>query len=309
MWLQRFFSKYKMHLFILLIATFIWIHVKTEMDYEQVYFVKIVPKNGNPEYIITNTYTATIPVLFKGKGKSLLAINSNDLELFVDLNQTTEKNYFAKLKLKDIRIYPPLVNLSPTEFVEKDTIQFYLDHLRYKKIPVVNQLELKTSPGFTQVGRLEILPVEITVSGPGILLDEINSVKTEKFSLINLETNVSGNLELVNAYPGRIVLSSKTVEYKANIQTLGEKYLEDIPVQVTNIPVNVKVSLIPSTLSVKIIGGVDIISNIERKDILAYIDFQQFQSGNVVDLPPVIKIPDDITLSDIYPETFQIKIK
>ncbi len=309
MWLQRFLSTYKMHLLIVFIATFIWIHVKTEMDYELVHHVKILPKNVNPEYIITNNYTDNIPVLFKGKGKSLLAIHNTVVELLVDLNQTTEKKFFSNLKLKSIRIYPPLVNITPVEFIEKDTLQFYQDHLRYKKIPVEYQLELKTSPGFTLVGPLEFFPKDITVTGPASLLNEINSVKTETLSLINLENDISGNLELVNSYPGRVVLIPKTIEYKANIQTLGEKILDDIPVQVLNIPANVKASLIPSTLSLKIIGGVDIISDIQRKDIVASIDFQQFKSSNVTALPAIIKIPEDITLADIYPETFQIKIK
>ena len=309
MWLQTFFQKYKIHLLILFIATFIWIHVKTDMDFEQIYQVKVVAKNVNPEFVITNTFTRNIPVLFQGKGKSLIALHNTDVEILADFNQTTGKSFFVKLNLSDIRISPPLVNIVPVKFIKIDTIQFLQDNLRYKKVPIDHQITLKTKAGFIQVGPLKLSPKDVTVSGPISLTNEIKSVKTEELFRSDLESDVSGIIDLTNSFSGKVVLSTKTVEYKADIQTIIEIIMDDIPVHVTNVPENLKVSLVPSTLSLKIIGGVDVISSIERKDIYAYIEYQMFMSSDVTSFPAKIEIPENIIFSDVYPQTFQLKIK
>jgi YbbR domain-containing protein len=308
MWLKKFIRKYNIHLIILLFAVFIWIHVKTELSYDQIFNVTVVPTNINPEYIITNKYTPEVPIRFQGKGKNLIALRNTDLELLVDLSQTSKSTYIATLNLKNIRISPPIVNILPIEFTENDTIIFSLSPLRYKKVVIEHQIDIKPQAGFMQVGAIQLSPSEITVSGPENLIRSIQSVKTDPLALEDLTHDVVSVISLENQFSGTVVFSSQQVEYSVDIQQIYVKEFSYIPVQVINVPATFRVSSVPSNLSLKITGGIDNLSNLKKEDISAYIDFRRYDRDSKPELPAMIKIPAYMTFSDVQPEVFRIKI-
>lgn len=309
MWFRIFLRKYRIHLIILFVSILIWIHVKTDMVYDDIFQAKIVPTNINPEYIIANHFTKTVPVRFQSKGKNLIALRNTDIDILVDLNETSKTKIVERLNLNAIRISPPIVNLLPLEFVEKDTVHFTLDALRYDMVPVQHRIVIKPKPGYIQVGKLKISPPQVTVSGPGEKTKQIKIIVSDSLSLFDLDNDINGIINLVNPFPNRIVLSSKHIDYSADIQEIGTQVFQDIPIQITNKPRNIKVTVIPSTLSLKIAGGVEVVSRIDREDILAYIDFQRYDRIKNNSLPATIKIPEDITFSDVYPALFEIKIE
>lgn len=309
MWLRRFFRKYKIHFLLVLIAIFMWLHVKTDMTYEETFPAYVVPANTNPEYVVTNHYTKSIPVQFEGTGKNLIALRNTNITILVDFQQTAKKEFVARLQLDDIKISPPIVNIVPKSFVEKDTLHFSLEPLRYRKVPVVLRIYVKPGPGFTQVGKPSLVPTEITISGPGSKIKQIKSVRTDTLSFLDVKQDIAGTVKILAPFPGQVVFSAQTVHYSVNIQQLGERLMQDIPVQVINVPRNVKVSVIPSTISLKITGGVDVLSGITREDVLVYIDYQRYNQTLQNALPAMIKIPENISYSDVYPSHFQIRVE
>jgi len=308
MGLRNFFLKYNIRIIILLIATFIWIHVKTELEYDQVLQVKIQPININPEYVIINDYTKTVPIRFEGKGKNLIALRNSDVELQVDFNQTSEKNINALLYLKNIKIPTHVGEVTPKEFVEKDSINFFLNPLMYKFIPVEHQLKIKPRAGFTMVGDIKLVPPEISVSGPEDKINTGDVIRTEQLSLEDVAVDVVGWIKLFNTFPEGVVLGSNEVEYSADIQQIIDETIEYIPVEVINVPKNIKVTALPSTLSLKVSGGIDVINDLKKEDISAYIDFKNYNEKTKNNLPAIIKTPDYVTFSEVSPEIFEIKI-
>jgi hypothetical protein len=152
MWFRTFLRKYKIHLIIVFISILIWIHVKTDKVYEEIFQAKIVPTNVNPEYVITNRYTKSVPVKFKSKGKDLIALRNTDIEIEIDLHETSKTKIEERLNLNSVRISPPIVNLKPLEFVDKDTIHFIQDVLSYTPVSVRPRIAIKPKAGYIQVG-------------------------------------------------------------------------------------------------------------------------------------------------------------
>ncbi|HDL18513.1 MAG TPA: hypothetical protein ENH29_05620 [Bacteroidetes bacterium] len=309
MWFQRFFRKHKIHFLLVLIAIFIWLHVKTDMTYEETFPVDVVSSNTNPEYVVTNHFTKSIPVLFEGTGKNLIALRNTGITILVDFQQTSRNEFVAHLQLNNIKISPPIVNIVPRSFVEKDTLHFSLEQLRYRKVPVVPRIYIKPGPGFTLVGKLSLVPAELTISGPASKIKQIKSVRTDTLSFLDAAQDIAGTVKILDPFSGQVVCSVRMVQYSVNIQQLGERLMQDIPVQIINVPKNVKVSVIPSTISLKITGGVDVLSGITREDVLVYIDYQRYNQALQNALPAMIKIPDNISYSDVYPSHFQIRVE
>jgi hypothetical protein len=308
MGLRNFFLKYNSHIIILLIATFIWIHVKTELGYEQVVPVNIEPINLNPEYVIINDYTKTVPIRFEGKGKNLIALRNTDVTLQVDFNQTSEKKVNAILYLKNVKIPTHVGEVTPIEFVEKDTINFFLNPLMYKFIPVEHQITIKPRAGFTMIGDIKLTPSEISVSGPEDKINTSDIIRTEQIMLDDVTVDVVHWAKLINTFPEGVTLNSNEVEYSADIQQIIDETIEYIPVEVINIPKNLKVTALPSTLSLKVSGGIDIINELKKEEISAYIDFKNYDAQRKNSLPAIINTPDYVTFSQVTPEVFELKI-
>jgi hypothetical protein len=282
--------------------------VKTELEYEQVIQVKIEPINLNPEYVIINDYTKTVPIRFEGKGKNLIALRNSDVTLQVDFNQTSEKRVHAILYLKNVKIPTHAGEVTPKEFVEKDTINFVLNPLMYKFIPVENQINIKPKAGFTMIGDLKLTPSEISVSGPEDKINTAKFIKTEQIELEDVTADVMEWAKLINTFPEGVELNLNEVEYSADIQQIIDETVEYIPVDVINVPENLKVTALPSTLSLKVSGGIDIINDLKKEDISAYIDFKNYNEKTKNSLPAIIKTPEYVTFSQVSPETFEIKI-
>ncbi len=310
MWFKKLLDNYKIHLIILFISTLLWFHVKTEKTYDQIVQVKVIPTNLNPEYIITNQYTQTVNVLIRGKGKSLIGLKNSTVEVQADLNQEIHFHQIVRLNLKNIIFSTTLLDVQPLEFVDKDTIHFELEAFAYKKVPVHSQISVTTQAGFIQIGDLSLRPVEITVSGPKNKIDGLYSITTQAVSLTNVNRNIDGTVSLINPFPAdKVVLSAQNVEYSVEIQPLGERLIENIPIQILNKPAGSKIAVEPATLSLKIIGGMSTLKLVKKEAILAYIDYQRYRRNGEELLPATIKTPDNITFSEVYPQKFRLIIE
>ena len=88
-----------------------------------------------------------------------------------------------------------------------------------------------------------------------------------------------------------------------------EKHLDKISIHVTNLPVNTTSLIVPSTLSLVVEGGVDVISTLTAADIIATIDYEREHTDGVNEFPVEITPLPEIRFRDISPQLFKIVLK
>jgi len=306
--LKKLFKNYKVKLFMLFIALLIWLHAATEQIYEYDFKVEIVPVNVAPGLIVANDYPRYATVTFQGKGKALFALKNAKRSIMINLSEYRFRGIF-RLRKEDVQIRPSILNVKPIRIVEPDTVVIELDRLVKKSVAVKSKIVVQPAPGYTIVGGIVLKPDKVLVQGPRRVVKKISSIETQKVILEHVTQDIAETVPLDVKQFKRLEVIPEEVHYYVDVQKLGEKIIEDVPVQLINVPRGAKVKILPSVLTIKIEGGVEILNKITRDDILAYIDFKrQFRKG-VTSYPATIKLPPGLRFSEVYPSTFKITME
>lgn len=306
---QEFIRKYRVHGIIFIIAVLIWFHAITERYYEQPIKVWVEPVNVPQGYVIINDYPRIRRVVFRGKGKNLIALMNARIRILADLNQSEQPRQVVQLSLDKIRLPTSLVQLEAVKFLDPDTVQYFLEPVVSKEVPVKARIRIVPGKGYVLVGSVQVEPQRVLVRGPIRAIDEIDTVLTRPLELKDVREGVTGRVELVNVHPGKVLLEPPAVHYRARVEKLAEKTLEGIRVKVINAPGDRQVSVRPPTLSLTIRGGETYIASLTAKDIVAYVDYRRFLLTGKRRLPAIIELPEYVTFDNVRPETFEIQVR
>ncbi|MGB9876232.1 MAG: CdaR family protein [bacterium] len=107
--------------------------------------------------------------------------------------------------MQNVRVIPPLVKVSINFYVSKAV----------KVVPVVPDFA-GSLPNNLILTKVEVYPSVVAISGPNTVLAGLDSIKTEKIDLSNIESSCSLEVKLVK--PDRVsILDRKTVSVKLTI--------------------------------------------------------------------------------------------
>ena len=75
-----------------------------------------------------------------------------------------------------------------------------------------------------------------------------------------------------------------------------------------NVPRGIKVSVIPTSLSIRLQGGVEVLKKVDKNKIQATINYYRNRNkGNRI--PATIQVPKDISFSDVKPQKFELLVE
>ncbi len=293
---------------IIIIAIFIWLYAVTEKQYEHIFQAQVVLINQPKDYVVLKNYTKKIGVQIQGSGKLLLrALINAKIEINVDIAHQTKSPINVKLNLNNLKLPASTTNLTPIKFVDKDTLVFFIEPIHTKETLINHEIHIQIALGYTIVGGIKVQPQRVLLTGPQRLIEETNFIVTADLKFENVVSDVSGEIELINPYPLDLSMDIQSTKYFADVQLLEEKEFLDISIKVLNAPIGVQASVLPSTLSLKIKGGIEIIDSMNKNDILAYVDYGEYKITGEIFLLPYIELPADLTYFDISPDKFELK--
>lgn len=297
-------NNYQVKLLSLMSALFLWFYVVTDNTYESVVAVPLRIKNLPEDQLLVKPLPEAVHVLFRATGKSFLGLGFRNKRIELDLTHTENATVYS-LTLDMVRGIPRSENCQPIQIVGTDSVWIYLDQVLEKKIPVLPRIVVNLSDGYTQVGPILIEPDSIRISGPKTLVQNMTSVTTARRVFDNTARKLRGRIDLTPTESDQIVYSDETIRYVIDIQRMHEIEMKEIPVQVVNVPPALKVIVVPSTLSLKLRGGVDLLMQLREEDIQATIDFQSRYRYPDDRVPASINVPRDVSFSDVRPKFFE----
>lgn len=180
--------------------------------------------------------------------------------------------YLTENKLRR-RIQSQISNQIQVRQVLIDTLYLPLGIAAQKKIPVKFTDKLSFANGYDLVEPLRLSPDSIVVSGPKAILDTLKFVTTQSISKSNVDASFTENTKIRFDNPSLKSVSS-SVQINAIVDRFTEKTLA-VPVQITNLPNDVKIKLFPPTVSIKFKASFSTIKDIEPSDFLITCDYNQ----------------------------------
>jgi len=302
---KKWFANYKVKIFSLFSALFLWFYVVTDNRFDHTISVPLHLINQPQGRILSEPIPSKVNVLFRGTGKDLLNLGYREKRIELDLHQIRRYKKFP-ITVDMIKGIPTGMEVIPQRIIEPDSVTVLLDQFAGKKVPLRPDIMLIPADGYTQVGDISLEPDSIIIYGPASWVKAISEVPTVAKEYKSVIRAIRDKISLVAPERETIAYSLDRVKFSVDVQRIGESLITEIPVNVTRVPSNIKVTVVPSTLSLKIQGGNNILSKLTRDDIEATIDFRRRFQYEGKSIAASIQVPEGITFSDVKPVKFEI---
>ena len=300
------------------LALLLWVFVVSDNEYSMIIDMPIEARNLSAQKAHKKEVPEYAQVRLKGPGralfKTLLLKNFiSNFKLVIDLDRISEEydfylnEYYEHYPQKVV--IPPSYELEYIEVVYPDSIHISLDEYMVKKLTVKAPLKINPAPGYTLVGNINIYPASIEVAGPREVIQEMKYVSTIKDTFLLQDFDIDVNLKVDNQTRSLVEYSQTTISIHQDIQSVSERIISEIPVNVINVLPNLRLFVNPTTVALTVIGGVDRIAAVNPKDILVTIDFaKQWISGKNY-YEPTVSVPVDILeWQDLSPRNLELVV-
>ena len=199
--------------------------------------------------------------------------------------------------------------LSELEVIDiaPDTIICNIEKIISKKLPVLPQINLDFKPGYGLASGLIFSPDSIIVSGPASEVRRMEQVLTEEIELTSLDSKIRKILKLPEKRS--YTYSSQTVNVTLDIQRIIDRQIDDIEVEVLDVPPDKEVLLFPNKISCSVRGGIEVLGKLSKENFRSYIYFKDVVLDTLGSVLPQIESPVNTTVLFTKPERLRYVIK
>lgn len=289
-----------------LFAVIIWISVLLGNSF--IYRIEVPLKislNDN-DVAIKSSLPSTVVLNLNAQGWKILSI------LF-----TKDISFRCMLLTKENVFRYPLANgASENQWLNSEVkvvdvspafIQVELDKKISKRVKVNPVADLDFKKGFGLARQLNVFPDSVTILGARSLLHQINEVNTNALSLKNISNQFIEQVG-IDVKPG-IEASPSFVKVYGDVQKNVDREMENIPIEIKNIPRDKTILLLPDKISLSVRGGINFLGRITKNDFKVFIDYQDIISDTLGSVSPTVIPPKYVRLIYLDPERIKYIIK
>ena len=265
---KRFWEKNKIKIASTCFAFFIWFLVVSNGSFEYETDLPIICPEQTHGFIIVSDIPSKAQIRIRGQGKALLSFlifREGNIQISPKWEAGTQ---IVRPTLTDIRLYGNSKKLTLLEITSPDSFQIKIEKYISKSVPIKNNVLVKPLAGYTIVDDITLTPSHIEISGAQSVVDTCDSIYTKADYWDKLKLPIEKPIDLIQPKTDLLRISESNTVINADIQKLMERRLYNISVNVINIPDNMKALVIPSSLSLIIQGGVDVVAKVQEKILL-----------------------------------------
>ncbi len=281
-----------------LLAALLWLIIVGDGEYSIVIETPIEIYDPRPEKVLRNKVPEHALVRFKGRGTSLfIARYFEPPKLILDIS-TIQRHFQINLK-EYYEKYPHRILFSRElltfqEIVFPDIIEINLDNKITREIPIKLNQSVQVQPGYLLIGKLQASPEKVEVAGPQSLVNDLSLIETKMIRLREINSDIYYEAELVNPQVDFLTLSPEKITISGEVQSIGERTIYDIPVEIKNPPANQTLRVTPETVALRVIGANRLISELSPEEIEVSIDYAAQWIPNKLDYVPSVKVPEAV---------------
>ncbi len=295
-WLQ---SNFPVKLGLFILASLLWFLVVTERSYESVLKIPIRIEGLPENKCLLKSVADIAEVKVKARGKSLLQLRLiSKSYLFLDVSKISDEGSI-KLRTEHV-VIPRGLEVTPIDIINPDSITIELDDLAEIQVPIRPQIKTIPSPGYTVLGHIELEPSSVTVKGPRSLLTNYKAIESAPAEMKDIRRNTAMLLDLMLPEMFGVTVTPTKINALVRVERLGERTIIGVPIKVTNSPRRRRITLQPSSVDIKITGGVSVIAELTLNDLTASVDYNDYHPGrgNSVKINITSSKPVDIVRFD-----------
>lgn len=290
----------------ILFSIIIWVSITLSNEYYSNLKLPVKVINLTDGYAVGSSLPESISLKLKAKGWKLIGLHlSGDLVYSISAGKDTGKVNFRLLnaltdntwitsEVQVMDIYPGSLNI-------------FIDKIASKRLPVKADIELKFKDGFGLSSPLQVVPDSITVYGAKRIIDTLNSVLTTEFVTGKLDNYTSFSLDLLKTPD--LQYSPEQVQLTMDVQKIVEKEINNVLVEIVNVPYDRSVLLMPDRVSIGLRGGINVLGKMNIKKVTAGVKYSDVVMDTIGSIAPKISVPGNTELIYVKPDRLKYIIK
>lgn len=279
-------------LFVLLSFSF-WVSTKLSNTYQVDQDFEVV-WSSPPRDIILSDYTAKINLSITASGIEILWYRLFKNKINLELKKTDFTIAMGKVSIEKQRFSIRQFLFDNTELnaINTEDLQVKFSRLASKKIKVYPQATIKMRPGYLSVSQIICIPDSVLVMGSESVLDTLFQIHTAPFVLNDAHEDFSKRLNLKSI--DAVQFDVDSVYIRQTITRYSEKEFI-IPIEIINLPNNIRLKLFPPTAKIKAILPLTLYNGIKDSDFILAVDYNQILEKQTTQLTlSLIKQPSQI---------------
>jgi hypothetical protein len=298
----------KIYIFIaaILFSFILWGSISLSDFYYTDVDLRLLLTDFPPGYTSGSNIPGNVSLRVKGQGWRLVSLNIGaDSDFKVSVNGDSGQ--------KVIGIASNLTNnrwiLSELEIIDiaPDTIVFNVEKIISKKLPVVPQLNLDFKPGYGLASDIKFSPDSIFISGPAGMIRIMEQIRTKDIELASLDSKIQ-KVVLLPTLRG-FTYSSQSVMVTLDIQRIIDRQIDNIEVEVLDIPPDKEVLLFPNKIGCSVRGGIKVLGKLSKENFKSYVYYKDVVLDTLGSVLPQIESPLNTIVLFTKPERLRYVIK
>ncbi len=268
-------SKWKSLLFFFFLASLFWLLTKISKEFTAPVTATLEFINTPETISIKDVNSNEITFNLFANGYDFLGYKIKEPSLKIDISKfTIQDSSSIKITtgelLKEINAQFPS-SRSATN-INLDVLTLTVDPIVQKKVPVRVQKSITYKNGFRQIGEIRATPDSVLISGPNVIVAEIDDVITENIALEFVDSNVTTQASIKVPELSDLKVSNKIITVSWLVKEIAEKEFE-IPITVINKPSSETIKIIPSKVKIKVDVTLDHFNDISIEDFKIICDY------------------------------------
>ena len=296
--IASFFKSKRVNVFILFfsLALLFSILSKLSSDYTKTLTFKIKPINVPEEEVIISDTLHKLDITLESYGFKFITYFFKAPELKVDFSDLEkDKVSYRWIERKQLSsIVDQFDSKIKIKAINPDTIFFKYDKNYIKKVPVFINETIDFAPGFDVTDEFKIKPDSVKLIGAKTILDTINEVLTEPFTLEEVNKSIlqTVTLNIPESFKN-IKLSDTKVTVSAEVEKFTEGSL-DVPVRIVNVPEDTRINHYPKTVTILFYTSLSNYKNINESQFIVECNYLDINDNSSFLTPKIVKQPKHI---------------
>lgn len=295
----------------LIFSALLWAYVRLSAAYESDVdlAIKLTPPKG---YALASGLPQTLHARVRGAGWQIMTMNfAKSADFAFDLSERAVSGSGGSLILHSDEIANSAVLPSALRVlkVEPDSLRLEFGKLVAKRLPIEARIEVHPGRGYV-VGATTISPSYVLVNGAQSVLDSIRSLPTQFIEISSAKEPVDRVVLLADSLANFItVVNPPKITVHVNVEAIGERTLQSIPVSIEALPPEDELVLIPNVVSVTLRGGVDELAKLNAAAIHARVVYDPHLFDTAHTIPIRVEVPKDITYLSSDPGSLRFIVR
>jgi len=285
-----------------------WASVTLREEYQVTMTVPLTLEGTPPGQAIKSPLPRTIQLRLRGDGWKLATLAlAREPKLVFSVAELPSSNRL--IVFNDVAERLSLSSGIHLVEMKPDSVRIELDHATFKTVPVLLDCAMAFREGYGLVGGTTITPESVAITGAESVLKNINAWRTERRTFDDLKGPIIEEIPLASPGTADLAFSVSTVRIVINVEAFAEKVFYGLPVEVTSVPGDREVILIPPKIEVVVRAGIRQLAALSTPDFRVSADYAVIAADTTGNIDVSINAPAGVQLVAKRPDHLQYIVR